>query len=115
MAVARCALLVPSPSRFAAATRAPTAMQWRLYEVSGGIIGFVFAPAFRDPQPQGGHGATGPASALMTDYWIFTSIALGLAWADLGRLRFSMPSLKTALILASSTLSGNVKLRMKLP
>jgi hypothetical protein len=48
-------------------------------------------------------------------YLIFTSIALGLVSAVLGIVRLSIPSLKDASILFSSTLSGIVKLRVKLP
>ena len=49
------------------------------------------------------------------NYPTFTSIALGFAFSDLGSWRFSTPSLKSAFTFSSSTRSGNVKLRTKLP
>ncbi len=50
-----------------------------------------------------------------TAYATFTSIALGFAFSDLGIWRFSTPSLKSAFTFSSSTRSGKVKLRTKLP
>jgi hypothetical protein len=49
------------------------------------------------------------------DYPTLTSMARGLTFSPLGRRTFSIPSLKSACTLVSSTLSGSVKVRRNEP
>lgn len=51
----------------------------------------------------------------LLSYAIFTSMAFGFAFSDLGKCTLRTPSLYSALTLVPSASSGMVKLRTKLP
>ncbi len=73
-----------------------------------------FSRSLQKKRPAGA-GLCSDLDAVVVDQPTLTSIAFGFAFSDLGSLRFRTPSLNSALTFSSSTRSGNVKLRTKLP